>query len=88
MLEFRADTRREELTVLRYRAEARRRSEGLSLAYNGLSPFVSAIVDRARNSRELGVGRSVGNLVTFMERFAVLSEGADRVDRSLVVMAA
>ena len=68
---IRADTRHEDMIILMQAAKARRRFAGWSLAYNGLSPLVTAIVERARLSSAAGSERGVRSLISFMERFSV-----------------
>lgn len=65
-----ADPRHKELIVLKSGEVADRRFDGWQLAYSGLSPLVSAIIDRARQSIDGNSGYRTRGLITFLERFA------------------
>lgn len=68
------DPRHEDLIVLEAREVADARFGRWRLAYGGLSPLVSAIIDRARRLRHGNSERGNRDLITFLERFAARSE--------------
>lgn len=71
MFSIYADPRHKDINIMKYVSEPKRRFEQWSLAYSGLSPLVSVMIDRARASNAIGSDRGVRDLITFLERFAV-----------------
>lgn len=70
MAQISVDDRHEKIIILKTGKAANSQFEGWGLAYCGVSPLVSAIIDRARRSRAGDVERGSRNLVTFLKRFA------------------